>query len=300
MERKVPPNTRGILSGSWHFRCYLFFTLGLFSPSECSTIILYCLQLETKAVSFWRTEADARPRRGINQQKLRKAGDHKETLASRCKMTTCGVCLLCLPLLFIRIIRIRRWTKKCAGCLLCSGPVLPQHWPQTIAPARQVVGRRLLQNCPTSTLTPQNTFSGATALFFENTEKDHQPDGNICVNVKHIKTSKSYNYSLRFLHSVTKSAIGAPGWLVGWVADSWFQCRSWSQGRGIQPHVGLRTQQGVCLRFSFSLCSSPHTHSLSQINKSFLTNTAICAPRTVSEWIMGRDWLHFPDGKPSY
>ena len=47
--------------------------------------------------------------------------------------------------------------------------------------------------------------------------------------------------------------------------NSWFQLRSWSQGRGIKPQVGFCVERGVCLRFilflslslSFSLCLSP-------------------------------------------
>ena len=46
------------------------------------------------------------------------------------------------------------------------------------------------------------------------------------------------------------------GGSVGWVSDSWFWLRSWSQGRGIKPHIRLHTECRTYLRFSLSLCLS--------------------------------------------
>ena len=51
---------------------------------------------------------------------------------------------------------------------------------------------------------------------------------------------------------------------VGWASDSWFQLRSWSQGRGIEPRIGLHTECRACLSFSLSFpLSLPPTHTLS-------------------------------------
>ena len=54
------------------------------------------------------------------------------------------------------------------------------------------------------------------------------------------------------------------GGSVGWASDSWFWLKSWSQCCGIEPHVGLCTECGACLRFSLSSCPSPRpVHALS-------------------------------------
>ena len=60
-------------------------------------------------------------------------------------------------------------------------------------------------------------------------------------------------------HSKTRD-MGAPGWLSWLSICLWF--RSWSQGPGIEPRVGLPAQQSLSLPF-LSL-------ALSQINKIFL------------------------------
>ena len=46
---------------------------------------------------------------------------------------------------------------------------------------------------------------------------------------------------------------GASCGSVGWVSNSWFALRSWSQGRGIEPWLRLHAEREACLRFSFSL-----------------------------------------------
>ena len=44
---------------------------------------------------------------------------------------------------------------------------------------------------------------------------------------------------------------------VSRASDSWLLLRLWSQGPGIELHVGLCGQLGVCLRFSLFLSLSP-------------------------------------------
>ena len=55
---------------------------------------------------------------------------------------------------------------------------------------------------------------------------------------------------------------GASGWLGRLLGSS----QVVTQGRGIEPHVGVRAERGACLGFCLSLCPSPshvHAHALS-------------------------------------
>lgn len=53
-----------------------------------------------------------------------------------------------------------------------------------------------------------------------------------------------------YFATVVSKDTGAPGRSVGRASDSWFRLRSRSQGGGIEPRVGLRTQPGPCCGFS--------------------------------------------------
>ena len=58
-------------------------------------------------------------------------------------------------------------------------------------------------------------------------------------------------------HSMVKSSsLGAPGWLSGLSLCLWL--RSWSQGPGIEPRIGLSAQQGACFPLSLSACLSAY------------------------------------------
>ena len=54
--------------------------------------------------------------------------------------------------------------------------------------------------------------------------------------------------------AIKMSYLGAPGGLRWWRVH--LQLRSWSQGPGIEPHVGLPAQWGVCISLSPSPYSS--------------------------------------------
>lgn len=56
---------------------------------------------------------------------------------------------------------------------------------------------------------------------------------------------------------------------AGGASNPWFWLRLWSHGHEIQTHAGLCAQQGVCFRFSLSLCPSHSTPPLwAVLNKS--------------------------------
>ena len=77
---------------------------------------------------------------------------------------------------------------------------------------------------------------------------------NTMLKQKRLDT-KAYMLS-SFIYMKLEGHLGGS---VGWVSNSWFQLRSWSQGCGIEPRIRQCTECGACLRFSPSL-------SLSQIN----------------------------------
>lgn len=70
-----------------------------------------------------------------------------------------------------------------------------------------------------------------------------------------------------------------PGGWVGHASNSWFWPRSWCQGHGIEPHMGLCAQHGIRWRFSLSLClcPTPHLHS-EQRNEQNLMKKRIKSP----------------------
>ena len=55
---------------------------------------------------------------------------------------------------------------------------------------------------------------------------------------------------------ILRMNFGEPGWHSGGMCLTWFRLRSWSQGHGIEPQVGLCAQHRVCLRF-FSHSTPP-------------------------------------------
>lgn len=72
---------------------------------------------------------------------------------------------------------------------------------------------------------------------------------------------------------VSKAKMGATAWLSWLSIYSWFRLRSRFQGRGNEPCVGLRAEQGVSLLWilslPLSLPSLAHMHTLFKINKAF-------------------------------
>ena len=73
---------------------------------------------------------------------------------------------------------------------------------------------------------------------------------------------------------------GVSGWLSRLRSDSWFQLRSWSQGCGIKPNIGLCAEGGACLRFSRSLpLSFSPTLTLSWMNE-WMNKWGTSWPRT--------------------
>ena len=103
--------------------------------------------------------------------------------------------------------------------------------------------------------------------------KDHLHSG-INLHVPKYSFRSSYRWGactfefcdLVISHIFTKKFIfeGHLGGSVSWASNSWLQLRSWSQGCGIEPCVGLWAEHGACLRFSLPL---PLTPALSKITK---------------------------------
>ena len=82
--------------------------------------------------------------------------------------------------------------------------------------------------------------------------------------------------SYALLNMTENQKIGS----VSWASDSWFRLRSWFQGHGIKPHIGLHTEHGFSLSLSLSLSpSAPHPHScslsLKEKRKKFLKRNKI-------------------------
>ena len=74
--------------------------------------------------------------------------------------------------------------------------------------------------------------------------------------------SGPFNFNLGQYGPKMKEALkgedeGCLGASVSWASDSWFPLRSWSQGHGIKPQVGLCVECGACSRFSLFLSLGP-------------------------------------------
>ena len=85
--------------------------------------------------------------------------------------------------------------------------------------------------------------------------------------------------------------MGLPGWL-SWL-NICLQFRSWTQGPGIKPHVGLLAQQGVSPSAPSAppLCSCSFSLSLSVkwINKIFLKFKKFISMLGLNSWSWGQD-----------
>ena len=54
-----------------------------------------------------------------------------------------------------------------------------------------------------------------------------------------------------------RKQMGCLGGSVCWASGPWYRLRLWSRSCGIEPHVGLCAEHGVCSEFSLSLSLRP-------------------------------------------